>query len=127
MKPLNKTATQTFLKIIEGLEEHKKIDAKAGFMPLHVEKLYTDEIGDIFSFAHYYKQNGDMMKDPDMEFILTKSGQVFPKMFQMDAPPIYEESIFFDEQWKVKPAQQRQHAQFANMWLKNIKVQQNIK
>lgn len=127
MKPLNKTAAKTFMKIIEDLETHKTIDNKSGFMPLHVEKLYTDEIGAFYSFAHYYMQNGDMMKDPDMEFVVTKTGQVFPKMFQMDAPPIYEESIFFDEKWKVKPALQKQHASFANMWLKNIKAQQNIK
>ncbi len=129
MIALNKTATKTFMKIIEGLETHKTLDSKSGFMPLHVEKLYSLDVGMVYSFTHYYKQNGDLMKDPDMEFIVTKTRQVFPKTFQMDAPPIYEESIFQDEneKWKVKPALQKQHVSFANMWLKNIKAQQKIK
>ncbi len=127
MKPLNKTATKIFMTIIENAGEHKTFDNKPGFMPLHVEKLYTVDVGSVYSFAHYYKLNGDMMKDPDMEFIVTKAGQIFPKMFQMDAPPIYEESIFYNEKWKVRPALQKQHVSFANMWFTNIKAQQNIK
>ena len=117
------------MKIIEDLKinrTHKTIDNEGGFMPLHVEKLYTDDVGTTYSFAHYYKQNGDMMKDPDMEFIITRSGKIYPKTFQMDAPPIYEESIFYEHGWKVRPKLQRGHVSFAEMWLKNIKNQQDI-
>jgi hypothetical protein len=47
-------------------------------------------------------------------------------MFQQAIPPIYEESMFFENSWKVRPRLQRDHASFANMWLKNIKCQQNL-
>ena len=33
-----------------------------GFMDLHFEKIGKN----VFSLAHYYKQNGDLVPDPDM-------------------------------------------------------------
>ena len=130
MKPLNQKAQKVFDKIISDLDTgktHKTIDnCDTAFMPLHVEKLGTSEVGTTYSFCHYFKQNGDMCQDPEMLFIKHKSGRVFPSMFQMAIPPIYEESIFYDYGWKCRTRLQRQHKDFANMWLKNIKEQQRL-
>jgi len=133
MKPLNKTATKIFNSITEDMEgnrrNYKKIDnTNDTFMPLVVEKVGTYDIGNMYSFAHYFKQNGDMCQDPEMCFIVHKSsGKVFPCMFQQAIPPVYEESLFMDDgKWKFKPAMQKDHVSFANMWLKNIKDQQSL-
>jgi len=137
LKHLSKPAKKIFDNIIDQLngpekfhpdetENYIKIDNTAGsFMPLVVERLYKQSIGTVYSFAHYFKQNGDMCQDPEMLFILHENGNVYPKMFQQ-YPNFYEESIFWDDGWKVHPKMQADHTKFANMWLKNIKEQQKL-
>ena len=43
-----------------------------GMMDLHVERIIDDRI----AVSHYYKQNGDMMADPDMEFTVDKENRL---------------------------------------------------
>jgi len=129
MKALNQKSTKIFNDIVSDLntsKTHKKIDNSKSFIPLSVEKLSTYDVGTMYSFAHYFNQNGDMCQDPEMCFIKTKLGKVYPCMFQQAIPPIYQESIFFDNGWKCKTKMQKDHTQFANMWLINIKEQQGL-
>ena len=60
------------------MDYHKsrKIENSKAFMPVHLQKLRACEHGVFYSMTHYYEQNGDLMRDPDMEFIVTDSGQV---------------------------------------------------
>src|SRR5690349_5579060 len=47
---------------------HVRLECK-GFMPLVVEAIGPGPRGlPMVSVAHYYEQNGDLMKDPDMVF-----------------------------------------------------------
>ncbi len=131
MKHLNETAQEIFDTLIEGLDlvenHHKRIDNASGsFMPLSVELIAKNSIGLTYSLAHYYIQNGDLMQDPEMLFIKHENGKTFPAMFQQAAPPIYEESIFWNKKWKVNPCLQAEHTAFAHTWLKNIKNQQKL-
>jgi len=126
MKKLNQKSTKVFNTIIEKMNgsDYIKIDNSA-FMPLVVEKLYDTEVGTFYSFCHYFKQNGDMCQDPEMVFIKTNSGFVYPSMFQQAIPPIYEESIYQEDgKWMCRKSLQKQHADFANLWMENIKYQQ---
>ncbi len=126
MKKLNQKATKVFNTVIEKLNgsDHIKID-NSSFMPLVVEKLYDTDIGTVYSFCHYFKQNGDMCQDPEMLFIKNKNGYVYPAMFQQAIPPVYQESIFQEDgKWKVRTAWQKDQTSFANMWMENIKYQQ---
>jgi len=131
MRYLNKKTSKIFNKIIDNHlngNQHCQIGEKGeSFMPLVVEKLQTDSIGTFYSFAHYYTQNGDLMQDPEMLFIKHDNGNIYPSMFQMAAPPIYEESIFYDDGWKVRRKLQKDHTLFAQTWLKNIEQQQAIR
>ena len=137
MKQLNKAATRTFKKIIERLNDSFSgfqqgdsctIDKKDGaFTPLSVERLLTYDNGTVYTFCHYFIQNGDMCQDPEMLFLAHQSGRVYPMMFQQAIPPVYEESLFRENgKWKVNHRLQHQHTTFANMWLKNIKSQQKL-
>lgn len=64
--------------------------SSSGFMDLHIESLpgYRDESGrskHIVSFAHYYKQNGDAMRDPDVEFgINHELKEAYPLTYRND-------------------------------------------
>jgi len=130
MKKLNQKSTKIFNKIVDGMDSdgYRKIDNGGNcFMPLVVEKLGTHDSVTTFSFCHYFKQNGDMCQDPEMLFLRHVNGSVYPAMFQMAIPPVYEESIMFEDgRWLCRERLQRQHTSFANTWLKNIKEQQGL-
>lgn len=130
MKSLSKTATQVFLSLIEGLHspgDSRKIDNTDGtFMAVHVELIHQNQHGRHFSIAHYYEQNGDLMCDPDMTFLVTSDTQVFPMTFRQDGYfQINQVAVFFpDESLRYYPKMQADITRFANTWMKNIRNQQ---
>ena len=135
MKSINKTSAAIFQRLISlmGEEGHLKLDnAKGAYMYLAFEKLYpTNFVGrsaTVYSMAHYYLQEGDLVPDPDMTFIaLTEQPeQVYPMTFQNALT--YTEALYQDDNkvWKIKTSSQADLALFANTWLKNIKYQQGI-
>lgn len=97
-------------------------------MTVHVEHVTKCSLGVIYSVAHYYKQNGDMMRDPDMQFIKGGDGEYYPISFWQDAPPIRNEVVVWEDGeitgWMGK--EQAELATFANTWMKNIKEQQGL-
>ena len=131
MKALNKTATATLKKIVSKLENgYVKIDNTNGsFMPVSVEQIFENEKYKQISIAHYYEQNGDLMADPEMVFIYSKALDVFfPSYFMQANLGIKEDSIIM-EHGEIKGYSaklQTDHAAFANLWLRNIKHQQNL-
>ncbi|MBW7996800.1 MAG: hypothetical protein FVQ81_09600 [Candidatus Glassbacteria bacterium] len=38
-----------------------------GYMDLHIDYLHGNELAALIALSHYYKVNGDMVSDPDME------------------------------------------------------------
>ncbi|MBS9767819.1 MAG: hypothetical protein KGV44_09820 [Flavobacteriaceae bacterium] len=135
MKTLNKTATKIFLQLVEKAKannDYIKIDNTKGvFMPLSVEKI--DEIDDYecFSLAHYGQQNGDLMADPEMCFLLAQNETdsiVIPYSFRNDYMGVDRMDILIENN-KLKGIRHKAVADnvtFANMWLNNIKNQQNL-
>lgn len=147
MKTLNKTASVTFGRIIALLDHRTnfKLDRSGNtFMPLSVEKLRSDvpfagETVNIYSFSHYYEQNGDLVPDPDMTFAVVQSPvQNIAARHQAASQPLvipltfqnaiyYTEAIFLENNtWRIHTAQQRDLADFANNWLRNLKWQQDL-
>lgn len=128
MRTINIKASQIFERLI-NLNLDKIDNTKGTFMPLYFEKEEELETADVYSLAHYFKQNGDMMADPIMKFYrLRKTGQIFPFYYGLDSLGIYQTSIFFEDgkATKFNPKMQKDHAFFANMWLRNIESQQGI-
>lgn len=119
-------------------EQHIKLFSE-GFMPLSMERLEENiltpaGVGTIYSLCHYYKQNGDLMRDPEMIFIVVdnrrdekdmKAVHIYPQLYRQDSLGLYEESIRIDngliksfiKTWLDG------HCAFANQWLRNIQVQ----
>jgi hypothetical protein len=135
MKSINKTSAAIFQRLIAlmGEEGHLKLDnAKGAYMYLAFEKLYsTDFVGrsaTVYSMAHYYVLEGDLVPDPDMTFIALNEQPelVYPMTFQNALT--YTEALYQDDNkvWKIKTSSQADLASFANTWLKNIKYQQGI-
>ena len=132
MKAINKQAARVMDQLLQELGEgdHVKIDrGGAGIMAVVVEKLETSSLGDHYSVAHYYEQEGDLMRDPEMIFIKSSAdGAYYPSYYLQDNAGLEQESIFFDEGGRVmvKPKMQADHATFANTWMANIKEQQKL-
>ena len=76
MKCLNTRAKLTIQKLYEAMYDPKymieegvyaKIDKNPAYMPVVVEKVgHLPGYGEVISIAHYGKQNGDAMADPDI-------------------------------------------------------------
>jgi hypothetical protein len=133
LQPINKKARAVMDKLTEGITQggSKKIDNTGGaFMPVCVEKVGAIPWGPVFSVAHYYEQNGDLMADPDMTFVQSASGEYYPLTYQQDGLGLYQEVIVkTDENGKClsyRPKLSKQLATFAGMWMSNIKQQQRI-
>lgn len=148
---VSKEAKTIIAAILATLKENGdtsiKIDNNAensGIMPLHVELIGTGiesycGIGNLYSFAHYYEQNGDLMKDPEIVYyVVDNRGEdvgnmdmlgVFPQMWQQDGVIGGYRELITIENNKLKsfiPKLQKETAQFTGQWMRNIKWQQNI-
>ncbi len=133
MQKINKQAAEIFNKMIELMngEDHLKIDNTEGtFMPVHIEKLYDKDLAGrkvgIYSVAHYYEQNGDLVPDPDMTFAVSKVDPMYIWPMSYQNIMTYQESLWCgeDDKWKINKRVQGEHAVFAGQWMKNIKDQQ---
>jgi hypothetical protein len=123
MKSLNKAATKVFMTLIRELAvgEGKKIGDGKVFMAVHVDRLGENT----YAIAHRYEQNGDLVPDPDMEFVVV-SGCVVPTA--IDQAYGYRRAVEHEDGQNIRfnPRAQRELAAFANTWMKNIRLQQEI-
>ena len=98
-----------------------------GFMDLTIENLYTkDHYGNpIYSITHYGKQNGDLMRDPDMTFSINQNTEtIIPLTFQNDYMGLYQEVIQErGGKFMYCVSLLKDLDAFLWMWLKNIKAQ----
>ena len=115
---------------LEELPEYQKLEASA-FMDLHVNKIYEEKEEPLvrISLSHYYRQNGDMIPDPDIEFF------IFPDM-KMVEPIAFQDSFgyreVFPESGGIDLEARKDMLVFLNQWLSNIlaqgyeKVRENV-
>lgn len=128
-----------------GNNNYVKIDnSNDNFMPLTVERVganITGPLGNgyLISLAHHFKQMGDLMRDPEVVFLVVDNRKqpgelemlgVYPQELTQDNMGIYKLLITIDDTNTVKnfaPKIQQDVAQFCSMWFKNIRFQQGIK
>ena len=123
------TAVMNTLTAGMSVSDHKKIDnAEGTFMALHVECIGECNLGRIFSLAHYYEQHGDLMRDPEMLFIQAEDGGYYPVEIWQDAVNSHGVGILVDDGMAVSidETEQADMTMFAEVWLKNIRVQQGL-
>jgi hypothetical protein len=131
MKCLSKAASAVMDTLTQGLNlgDHRKIDnCEGAFMPVCVQHMAQTELGPLFSIAHYYEQNGDLMRDPEMIF-LKQNGKYYPVSFQQDGGlGFYQEAIEIQRCRVLRyyPPILDEQASFAAMWMKNIREQQRL-
>ncbi len=101
-----------------------------GYMPLSIEDIghSPDGLRQI-SLCHYGEQNGDLMRDPDIVYVLRENdGRPLaePVSFQNDYMGLYQEVYTYNGEGKrthVNPRLQRELVSFSLMGLRNLKQQ----
>jgi hypothetical protein len=149
MHKLSKDATRIFLGILNRIpagESHTKIQIHQGdrpiFMPLIVEYLYDLKVSGqkakVYSLMHTYEQQGDIMRDPDVEFAVVDARTaeypviemiaIYPLMIQQSAPAYCHELVVMKDGaiTGFKNKLQRDVVRLSNQWMQNIKQQQQI-
>ena len=121
-----------FLLAVDQQESrHYRFTAGADYMPLSIEYLgYCDAHGHpVYSMMHYYIQNGDLMRDPDMTFSVNDAaGSICPLSFQQDGigpwGTVYREVFKGAGQGMTySPRMLHDLDSFLNNWSKNILAQ----
>jgi len=123
------TAVMDTLTAGMSVGDHKNIDnAEGTFMALHVECFGECNLGPIFSLAHYYKQHGDLMRDPEMLFIQAKDGGYCPAEIWQDPINSHGVGVLIEDgkEVSIDETEQADMTVFAEVWLKNIRVQQGL-
>ena len=92
-----------------------------GYMPLVIERLGDNQ----YSLTHYYIQNGDLMKDPDMEVRIVPGFSVEAMTYQQDNMGIYQE--VYPAPGKYSPYLKKELNSFLKLWLDNLKKQGFVK
>lgn len=113
---------------------HMSID-NPSYMRLVIEGIGLSPDGrQMVSVAHYYEQNGDLMRDPEMVFAVDVEPATLrcpdpkgrlrwnPVSFQQDGGiPIYQEAIVWrDGLIRVRPKLYKDLKSFARTWNRNI-------
>jgi hypothetical protein len=107
---------------------HFKIE-NPPYMALVIEDIH--ELGPhgfpLISVAHYGEQNGDLMRDPEMLFEIYKHGEetkFIPTYWRNDYAGVEQYSVTQGADGpEVNERLQREHAQFAAMWDRNLRDQ----
>ena len=128
---LNDEHTKSFRAIVADAA-YRKITSE-GYITLTVEMVARCKVRGLdaydYSFCHYGELNGDLMRDPEMLFLVLvdKEGvwHVYPHYYRNDyAFGIERECLSYENgELKVNSAMQKDHAEFAAMWLGNLKAQ----
>ncbi len=99
--------------VLDGEAYYMKLQAK-GYEDLVVEAIGGEE----YSIAHYYDQNGDSMRDPEITFTIDQENKsIHPVSFLQDGIGVYYETV------DAAPAMVRDLKGFMVQWFTNIKNQ----
>ena len=126
LMPMSKKDSKILDRIFNDMEEgtSKKIDNSKAYMSLSAERL-TDCL---YSMAHYFKHNGDLIADPDVELLRTKNGRWYPVALQLSNGSYIRAIENCTEQGPTRgyPMRYFEIRSFLSMWLKNLQDQQNL-
>ena len=137
MKSLNKKATKIIQKLYDAMfnkpymieKGYAKIKNSEGCMPVVVELVGDiNGYGKVISIAHYGEQNGDLMADPEMTFVIVDN-KYYPISFKNDYVGLYQEVFDFNEDGEPEAIDKKLQSNltdFANEWMISIKEQQSL-
>lgn len=99
MYRLDRKAAVIMDRLVSSMTDgYLKLDNNSAFMPLVVERIGDNPYGTLISVAHYGKQNGDPMRDPDVVLLHARdNGSYYPVSYRNDYVPVFKEAVRFTE------------------------------
>ena len=124
---------KTILRILERAGGYRPtLSLKIGnspFMALVIEAIGAGPLGSpAISIAHYREQNGDLMRDPEMCFELSKpplcSLELVGYYYRNDYMGVEQYSRYIaGTNYVFVPDLYEQHRKFARLWDRNLRAQ----
>ncbi len=130
MYRLDRKAAVIMDRLVSSMTDgYLKLDNNSAFMPVVVEHIGDNPYGALISVAHYGKQNGDPMRDPDVVLLHARdNGSYYPVSYRNDYVPVFKEAVRFtgprQEIIRCRQRMQKDFASFVNRWMKAIYEQQ---
>ena len=130
MKPLNTKSGFMLYRLMKIAKEnpdcHAVVKNNDSFMPVHIERIDTLTIGEKWSVSHYGEQNGDLMRDPEVVFLVYPNDTYFPVYYRQDYLGIEYDTVIFADGLPAFYFRDKYNdlRQFCHLWLNNIKHQQ---
>lgn len=127
MKALSTQAARIFEHLVSlAPDGHAKICNNDSFMAVSIERIQALTIGEMWSVCHYSEQNGDLMRDPEVTFLVYPNQMIYPTYFRNDYAGIEYDVVLLEDGKPAKFYSRRYDdlRQFCNQWMKNIKQQQ---
>ena len=140
MKALNEKSSKVLRKLIDCMNNPNFAKtlgsyAKIGkpdscYMPVSVEKLaHIPTFDEHIVVSHTYEEQGDLMRDPEMEFV-SKDGMFYPITYRQDDLGIYQQVFTFSDidgrPIRYKARLMSALSEFANQWMLNINCQHQL-
>lgn len=131
MHSLTPFASRVFDELIAGLGsvgDSKRIANNDTFVPVVVELIHESNSSNVFSVSHYGEHNGDLMADPDMTFLKSEAGKVFPLTYRNDWLGVNQVVLpnADSPMPKAHEALQACMVDFVQDWFRNINLQQDL-
>ena len=98
----------------QDVEIHQRVERR-GYMPLVFERIDGGFGNATYSLAHYFRQNGDAMRDPEVTFEVIGDG-IYSTSITQDPVGRYQE-------FSVNSAAGRRCDDFLGEWLRNLRDQ----
>ena len=148
MRLISEAAARTLDKLrvlaveADGECPHIKLDnGGEGIMPITVERLHFDGAAELWAVGHWYTQNGDAMRDPEVVFLRVPSqepvnrtpapGLWCPVEFRQDGLGMSTQVLVNFKPHSLAPlsyfkARQADVAKFCHLWMGNVRHQQRL-
>ena len=108
-----------FPDVVNGKYRYLRCES-TGYMPLVIEDISMGYNGTQYSIAHYYEQNGDLMRDPEITFVIDRENKTITSTsYLQDNVGLYqdftqgsrgrEDCDDFFRQWLINISNQRYH------------------
>ena len=108
-----------FPDFVNGTYTSLRLQAGTAMMPLCVERIGENEI----SIAHYFRQGGDSIADPEMTFRIDHEKQTLEPL-TFEQPGLYQR--VYPEPGKWIPRLRTDLNRFTNQWFHNIEQQEYL-
>ena len=139
MKSCSKTATQTLEAMRRlatgGDVQIYRLPETEIYMPLYFERIAAHHgpvmTTELWALAHHYQQNGDLMRDPEVELLRTQSDGFpsgwYPVSYRQDGLTGLRVYADLDPETLMpktyKPRAQHDLAGFMTLWTRNLRAE----